>query len=268
MRRYIILFSLSVFLIIGMSMASLAASPELSEQVVYEQDGVKITLKSLEPDSEVGEIKLLIENDTSDKLIVQARNFCVNGYVIDTTMSEEVSPGKKANGSLKFRTRDFSDRYGIEEISDIKFQFIIYVNGFTDSYYTDEIDVALNGNENYVQKYDNSGASVYEDDTVEVVSKGLNDDGDSIILFVHNKTDELIIFQARDTSVDDYMVDVIMSPEIPAGAYAIDEMKFSPKDMEENELSEIKNVESGFIVYSKDFSVIEKIEGPLAVGIE
>ena len=45
MRRYIILFSLSVFLIIGMSMASLAASPELSEQVVYEQDGVKITLR-------------------------------------------------------------------------------------------------------------------------------------------------------------------------------------------------------------------------------
>ena len=165
-------------------------------------------------------------------------------------------------------TKDFESLFGIKEINAIQFQFIVYVNSFSESYYTDIIDVALEGNEDYVQEYDNSGVIVYEDDVIEIVSKGLDESGTAIMLYSHNKTDDFIILQARDTSIDGFMVDPTMSFEIPAGAYIIDRMKFSPSDLEDNDLESIDNVESGFIIYAKGFSVIEKIEEPLEIAVE
>ena len=122
--------------------------------------------------------------------------------------------------------------------------------------------------EDYEQQYDDSGVPVYEDDVIQIVSKGITDDGTSILLFAHNKTDGQLILQARDTSVDGFMMDAIMSFEIPPGAYTIDRMKFQKKDFEENDIEALANVKSGFIIYQNGFNTLEKIEDPIEIGIE
>ena len=80
----------------------------IEQCVLVEEKGVKITAKSLEKGSIFGaELKLLIENNSGKNLTFQSRNTSVNGYMVETLMSEDVANGKKANTSLTFSESSF-----------------------------------------------------------------------------------------------------------------------------------------------------------------
>lgn len=81
----------------------------VEEQVLYDENDIKITATGLE-DSMLGtELKLLIENNSSKSITVQAGNANVNGYMVPTMMSADVASGKKANNSLTFETSGLKD---------------------------------------------------------------------------------------------------------------------------------------------------------------
>ena len=75
---------------------------ETKEQVLIDSNGIKITFKGMDySDGIFGpEVKLLIENNTDKNYTVQVRNFSVNGFMIETSMSTDVNAGKKANDTI------------------------------------------------------------------------------------------------------------------------------------------------------------------------
>lgn len=98
----------------------------ISEIVLVDEAGVKITAKSLDVDEFWGpEIKLLIENDSGKDLTFQCRNASVNGYMVETMMSVDVVNGKKANDCLIFMDSDL-ESCGIDAIADMEFSFYIF----------------------------------------------------------------------------------------------------------------------------------------------
>ena len=73
----------------------------VEEQVLLDQDDIKITLKSLDFDGFYGpELKVLIENNSDKSIIVQTRDSSVNDIMIETMFSCNVAAGKKANDGL------------------------------------------------------------------------------------------------------------------------------------------------------------------------
>lgn len=66
---------------------------ETKEQVLIDSNGIKITFKGMDySDGIFGpEVKLLIENNTDKNYTVQVRNFSVNGFMIETSMSTDVN---------------------------------------------------------------------------------------------------------------------------------------------------------------------------------
>ena len=67
----------------------------LEEQVVLDQDGVLITVKSLDTKSLFGpEIKLAFENSSDEPVMIQTRNSSVNGIMVDFMLSCEIDAGK------------------------------------------------------------------------------------------------------------------------------------------------------------------------------
>ena len=79
----------------------------INETILVDDAGVKITAKSLDVDGLFGpEIKLLIENNSGEDLTFQSRNASVNGYMVETMMSVDVTNGKKANDTLIFLDYD------------------------------------------------------------------------------------------------------------------------------------------------------------------
>ena len=105
---------------------STVGGAELSERVVFEYEGIKITVTGWKEGGLFGpELLLLIENDSDQDITVQCRDSSINGYVVDSVMSDDVPIGKKSNTSITFYSSDLENN-GITDIEEIEFRFHIF----------------------------------------------------------------------------------------------------------------------------------------------
>ena len=88
-----------------------------SGEVFYDKDGIKIVGKGLSTNDSIFGPGLIvyIENNTDQGFTVQVRDTSVNGFMIDTTMSQDVIPGKKAITAVTFFRSSLEDN-GITDI--------------------------------------------------------------------------------------------------------------------------------------------------------
>ena len=78
----------------------------IEEQVLVEQDGIKITALNYVRDDIWGDgIKVLIENDSEQDVMVGCDALIVNDYMIDDLFGSEVAAGKKANDVIYLSSR-------------------------------------------------------------------------------------------------------------------------------------------------------------------
>lgn len=225
----------------------------IDEVVLLDESGVKITAKSLDLKGIFGPaIKLLIENNSDKSLTVQTRSTSVNGYMIETMLSSDVAAGKKANDELVFMSSELNTA-GITTIADMEFSFHIFDSETWDTYLdTDLISVKTSAAEGFTYEFDNSGYSAYNGNGVEIIVKGLSEDsffGPSIVVFISNTSDKNVCVQARDVSINGFMVDPMFSSEVVSGKHAISTITFLSSELEENEITAIEEVELSFHVF-------------------
>lgn len=225
----------------------------ISETVLVDEGGVKITAKSLSFDGIFGpEIKLLIENNSGKDLTVQGRKASVNGYMVETIMSVDVVDGKKANDTLTFLKSDLN-ACGIETIADMEFSFHIFTTSGWDDYLdTTQIQLKTSAADTYEYTFDDSGDVAYDGNGAKIVVKGLDDSsflGSGILVYIENNGDKDFTVQVRDVSVNGFMIDPIFSSEVMAGKHAIDTITFMGSSLEENDIAEIETVELSFHIF-------------------
>jgi hypothetical protein len=231
----------------------------LEEQVVLDENGIKITAKGLDKDGLLGpEVKLLIENESGKDVTVQARNVSVNGYMMTTSMSADVVNGKKANDELIIMANSL-EKAGISTIADIEFSFHVFETGkYTGSLFdSDLIQLKTSAADSYEYTFDDSGDVVYDEDGVKIVVKGLSESdsvfGPGIIVYAENNSDKNVTVQVRDVSVNGFMVDPVFSADIGAGKHAVDSITFMSNNLDENEIDKIKDVELSFHIFNELF---------------
>ena len=226
----------------------------IEEQVLYDENDIKITATGLE-DSWLGtELQVLIENNSSQSITIQARNANVNGYMVPTVMSADVAAGKKANDSLTFETSGLKE-CGIDNIATMEFLFHIFDSESWDEIVdTDVITVETSIAESYTQTYDDSGEVLVDTDGIKIVGKGLSDEdsfwGPGVILYIENNSDQNVTIQVRDVSVNGCMVDSSMSEDVVAGTTAMRAVQFFSTDLEENSIDDITDVELYFHIFN------------------
>ena len=226
----------------------------IEEQVLYDENDIKITATGLE-DSWLGtELQVLIENNSSQSITIQARNANVNGYMVPTMMSADVAAGKKANDSLTFETSGLKE-CGIDNIATMEFLFHIFDSESWDEIVdTDVITVETSIAESYTQTYDDSGEVLVDTDGIKIVGKGLSDEdsfwGPGVILYIENNSDQNVTIQVRDVSVNGFMVDSSMSEDVVAGKKAMSAVQFFSTDLEENSIDDITDVELYFHIFN------------------
>lgn len=228
----------------------------VEEQVLYDENDIKITATGLE-DSMLGtELKLLIENNSSKSITVQAGNANVNGYMVPTMMSADVASGKKANNSLTFETSGLKD-CGIEQIATMEFYFHIFDSESWDEIVdTNVITINTSIADGYVQNYDDSGDILVDTNGIKIVGKGLSASdsfwGPGLILYIENNSDKNVTIQVRDVSVNGFMVDSSMSEDVVGGKKAISAVQFFSTDLEENGIEDITDVELYFHIFDAE----------------
>jgi len=225
----------------------------IEEQVLYDDNDIKITATGIEDSWAGTKLTLLIENNSTQGITVQARNANVNGYMVDTMMSADVAAGKKTNDGLTFQTSGLKE-CGIEQIATMEFIFHIFNSESWDEIVdTDVIKIDTSIADGYVQNYDDSGEVLVDTNGVKIVGKGLSDSnsffGPGVILYIENNTDQDITVQVRDVSVNGFMVDTSMSEDVVAGKKAISAVTFFSSSLEENGITDITDVELFFHIF-------------------
>ncbi len=233
-----------------------SSTPEITieEAVVFDQGGIRITAKSFNAKGIFGpEIKLLIENDSSKAITVQSRNTLVNGYMVETMMSSDVGAGKKSNDTLTLMRSDL-DTAGITTVADIELSFHIFDSSTWDTIYdSDMVRIETSAAEGFTYTYDDSGNQVYNGNGVEIVVKGLSESGSwlgpAVVVYIYNSGNRDITVQAREVSINGFMVESIFSSDVIAGRHTVDTITFLSSDLENNGIEKIKSIELSFHVF-------------------
>lgn len=109
------------------------------EQVIFDNNGIKITYTGLASDWLGTKVKLKIENNTETNYCVQVRNTSVNGYMVDPIFSCDVNSGKIANDELTFIDKVLKEN-NITTIDNLEFNFHIFSqDDWQDSFDTETI---------------------------------------------------------------------------------------------------------------------------------
>ncbi len=232
------------------SSTSTPTEPTITETVLVDEKGIKITAKKLTDGFFGPEIKLLIENNSGKNLTFQSRNASVNGYMIETMMSVDVVDGKKANDSLTFMSSDL-DACHITDIADMEFSFHVFTTEDWEDYFdSDAIILKTSIADTFEYHYDITGTPAYEKNDIKIWIRGLDETdsifGPAISVYIENNSNLDIMVQTRNVSINGFMIDGIFSPEIMAGKKMLDSIIFFSSDLEENEISDIESVELSF----------------------
>ena len=230
-----------------------AAEATIEETVLLDDAGVKVTAKSLSSGWMGPEIALLIENNSGKALTFQCRNSSVNGYMCENMMSCDVADGKKANDTLSFSANQLQ-LSGVESVAEMQFSLHIFDSECWDTYYDSApitLKTSLAGT--YEQAYDDSGDVCYDDGGVKIVVKGLSTEdswlGPSVIVEVINTSGTDITVQARDVSINGFMISPFFSTDVCAGKRAVNGVTFASSDLEANSIETIESVELSFHVF-------------------
>lgn len=231
-----------------------SAKVTVEQVVLLEQDGIKIQAKELRSDGFMGaELKVLIENDTDKDLTIQCRNSSVNGYMVETMFSPEVAAGKKANDAITFLSSDL-ELCGIETIADMAFSFHVFTtDGWDTVLDSQQVQLKTSAADSYSYTYDHPGTQVYEGSGIKLIAKGLNKEdsilGPGLVMYIHNAGDQAVTIQARDTSVNGFMIETVFSQEVMPGKHAVSAVTFMESDLEENGITQIQDLELSFHIF-------------------
>ena len=182
----------------------------LSEQVIHDSDGIRITVKGMEENTMAGtRIRVLVENGTEHNIAFSGDLFVVNGVTMPGYLYTEVAAGMKSNDAIELYS-DTLEAAGIVEIGTLQGADARIVD--TDTYET-LAAVPFTLETAYAQglKYtpDESGVELFRAEDITVIAQVISEEfyGRTARLLVNNDSDDDIIVEAENISVNGYTVD-------------------------------------------------------------
>lgn len=228
----------------------------ITETIIYDANNIKVTAKSLTY-SAYGDLELdvLIENNSASAVTVQVRNASVNGLMTDPLISADVAASMKTNDEISFFASELEE-LGITTITDIQFRLHIFDSNTWDTVADSDVISLTTDAVNYTQEYDDSGVAVYEENGIRIIAKNMDYEssyyGADLYLYIENNSGQDITIQARDVSVDGFMVTPVFSCDVANGKRALTTMTFSESDLTDNGITTIGQIQLYFHIFNLD----------------
>lgn len=113
----------------------LAKIIDLDSMLLFENNDCKISAISY--DTESLKLKLLIENDSPNSIVIQTREDSANGFMVNGLLSCEVGPNKKAYDEVQYTAQSFRDSE-VDIVCELGMRFAIMIDGSLSSLYETE----------------------------------------------------------------------------------------------------------------------------------
>ena len=216
----------------------------VEETVLFEAEGVKVTVKGLEKDLFGTELKLLVENSSDKNVLLTADSVSANGYMISASLYTEVAAGKKCNDSLSL-SKSSLEQSGIETLSQLQFYLKLQDPDTWDTVKTSDLLTVTTSAADYVQPVDDSGDVVYDAQGYKVVCKGLKQDfiwDGTVVFYMENTGNRAVSIYAENVSVNGFMQSVSLWSDLRPNTRIVDGM--SMLDLSDLEITNIDEIES------------------------
>lgn len=226
----------------------------IEEQVLLEQDHIKITALEMVNDSIWGKgIKLLIENDSEKNIGVGCNALIVNDYMITDLFSTSVAAGKKANETMYMSSSQL-EAAGINNIGQIEIYFHLYDS---ESYETmadpDCVVIRTSAYDGMDNQIEITGQELYSQGGIRIVGQYVDENsfwGTAVLLYIENNSGKRIGISCDDMSVNGYMVSPLFSSTIYDGKKSFDDITIFGSDLEENAIESVEDIEVNFHIYN------------------
>ena len=242
-----------------------AEQATISEQKCFEYNGITVTARELVDESIWGAgIKLYIENNSDKDYSVGTEAVIVNNCMVRALFSCEVAAGKKTNDVLYLFSSDL-EAAGISNIGQIEIYFYIYDSSSYERVYEAECVTIKTSLYNQMDTTaDDSGHVLYNENGIKIVGKYVDENtfwGSSVLLYIENTSNCNITVSCDDMSVNGYMVTGFLLETVYQGKYAIGNITVMSSDLEENNITDIEEIELKFRIYNPDtFQTIQETD--------
>lgn len=229
----------------------------VQESVIYDDGGIKVTVLSLDFRGWMGpELRFLIENNSEKAIMLQASDLVINGYMINPIMSAEVEAGEKVNDELTVLNSDLESA-GIETIQYFSFNLrVIDSADWAKTFITDTIRIETDANPAFIQKVDDSGTVLVEQNGVRIIMKELLTEqefwGAELLLFIENNSGQDISVTVKDVTANGLAVNPLFYADVLSGTKAFAGLGFLENDLKEKGISDIREIELYFNVIDKN----------------
>lgn len=229
----------------------------VQESVIYDDGGIKVTVLSLDFRGWMGpELRFLIENNSEKAIMLQASDLVINGYMINPIMSAEVEAGEKVNDELTVLNSDLESA-GIETIQYFSFNLrVIDSADWAETFITDTIRIETDANPAFIQKVDDSGTVLVEQNGVRIIMKELLTEqefwGAELLLFIENNSGQDISVTVKDVTANGLAVNPLFYADVLSGTKAFAGLGFLENDLKENGIRDIREIELYFNVIDKN----------------
>ena len=248
------------------------AAVTIDEQVLFDQENVKVTATEYVVDSIWGDgVKLLVENNSAQNVTVSCRALMVNNYMITDLFSCSVAAGKKANETLNLSSSGLKAA-GIDTVGQIEVYFTVYdSDSFDDICNPDMVTIKTSEFDRMDTKPDDSGKELYNEGGIRIVGKYVDENsfwGAGILLYLENNSGKNVGISCENFSVNGFMLTPYFSSDIYNGKMAIDDITLMSSELEENNITELKDIELSFHIYDLDSYETIKDTGAISFSVE
>ena len=227
----------------------------IEEQVLVDQDGIKITATEYTTDSIWGDgIKLLVENNTDKDYTVGCDALIVNDYMITDLFVSDIAAGKKSNETMYLSTSQL-DAAGIDTVGKIEMYFHAYDANWDYLFQNVYSEIQTSQYDNMDATPDEGGTELYNGNGIRIVGKAVDENsfwGTAILLYIENNSGKNIGVSVDDLSINGFMLSPYFSTTVYNEKKSIDDITVFSSDLEDNGIETIEDVELKFHIYDSD----------------
>ena len=216
----------------------------------------RINVTGIDPDNLFGyTVKLQLKNKSLTQTLFFTTEECtVNGVEWDPWLYTEVEPGRTESVEMSFSGEPY--RKLIPEITDIELIFKVTDTDNDDAEAANaRVHIYPIGRDNakrHVHELQPPEKLAFDNDQFVCIVQYLDPEGfygNTLRLYMENKTDRRVVFSAADATVNGIAVDLLWAHSVYAGHIALDGVVLDDNDLTQNGITEIESIEFVMNVY-------------------
>lgn len=232
-----------------------SADESINEQVLVDQDGIKITATEYVTDSIWGDgIKLLVENNSTKDYTIGCDALIVNDYMITDLFSADVAAGKKSNEVMYLSSTELKAA-GIDTVGQIEMYFHAYDSNWDNLFKNVYSKLETSEFANMDTTPNDEGQELYNANGVRIVGKTVDENsfwGTAILLYIENTSGQNVGINVDNMSINGYMMTPLFSTTVYDGKKSIDDITIMSSDLEANGITSVDQVELKFHIYNAE----------------